>query len=62
MRMASVKLLAPTGRIMNSCMARALPAWLPPLMMLKDGTGNTCRTHHVTALVNTGRKHVTLAS
>jgi hypothetical protein len=32
----------PTGRIMNSCMARALPAWLPPLMMLKEGTGSTC--------------------
>jgi hypothetical protein len=31
----------PTGRIMNSCMARALPAWEPPLMMLKEGTGRT---------------------
>merc|ERR1719161_1466246 len=36
---ASVKLVAPTGRIMNSCMASLLPAWLPPLMMLNDGTG-----------------------
>jgi hypothetical protein len=32
----------PMGRIMNSCMASALPAWLPPLMMLKEGTGSTC--------------------
>ena len=39
---ASVKLDAPTGKIMNSCIARALPAWLPPLMMLNDGTGSTC--------------------
>ena len=30
------------GRIMNSCIASALPAWLPPLMMLKLGTGSTC--------------------
>ena len=41
--MASVKEDAPTGRIMNSCIASALPAWLPPLMMLKLGTGSTCR-------------------
>lgn len=33
----------PTGRIMNSCMASALPAWLPPLMMLNEGTGRICR-------------------
>jgi hypothetical protein len=23
-------------------MASALPAWLPPLIMLKEGTGSTC--------------------
>mmetsp|Transcript_5336 Transcript_5336/g.14340 ORF Transcript_5336/g.14340 Transcript_5336/m.14340 type:complete len:429 (+) Transcript_5336:208-1494(+) len=39
MRMASEKDDAPVGKIMNSCMARALPAWLPPLMMLNAGTG-----------------------
>mmetsp|Transcript_2940 Transcript_2940/g.7232 ORF Transcript_2940/g.7232 Transcript_2940/m.7232 type:complete len:270 (+) Transcript_2940:948-1757(+) len=39
MRRDSAKEVAPTGRIMNSCMASALPAWLPPLMMLKEGTG-----------------------
>ena len=33
----------PVGMIMNSCMARALPAWLPPLMMLKAGTGRYCK-------------------
>ena len=33
--MASWKLAAPTGRIMNSCMASLLPAWLPPLITLK---------------------------
>merc|ERR1740131_828249 len=38
--MASWKLLAPTGRIMNSCMASLFPAWLPPLMTLKAGTGD----------------------
>lgn len=38
-RRTSVKELAPTGRIMNSCMASLLPAWLPPLMMLNEGTG-----------------------
>lgn len=27
---------------MNSCIARLLPAWLPPLMMLKAGTGSVC--------------------
>lgn len=40
--MASVKLDAPVGKIMNSCMAREFPAWLPPLIMLKEGTGRTC--------------------
>ena len=29
----------PVGRIMNSCMASLLPAWLPPLITLKAGTG-----------------------
>ena len=24
---------------MNACIASLLPAWLPPLMMLKAGTG-----------------------
>ena len=33
----------PVGRIMNSCMASLLPAWLPPLMTLKAGTGSTSR-------------------
>ncbi|KAI9908291.1 hypothetical protein PsorP6_003578 [Peronosclerospora sorghi] len=37
--MDSVKLVAPTGRIMNSCIASLLPACDPPLMMLNDGTG-----------------------
>jgi hypothetical protein len=37
--MASLNELAPTGRIMNSCMASLLPAWEPPLMMLNAGTG-----------------------
>ena len=41
MRIASVKLEAPTGSTMNSCIASALPAWLPPLMMLNAGTGST---------------------
>ena len=59
MHSASLKDLAPTGRIMNSCKAfpsteavygaaskvswhaKRLPAWLPPLMTLKDGTGIT---------------------
>mmetsp|Transcript_6231 Transcript_6231/g.14183 ORF Transcript_6231/g.14183 Transcript_6231/m.14183 type:complete len:200 (-) Transcript_6231:309-908(-) len=36
---ASVNEVAPVGRIMNSCMASLFPAWLPPLMMLKAGTG-----------------------
>jgi len=31
----------PVGRIMNSCMARPLPACSPPLMTLKLGTGST---------------------
>ena len=39
MRMASLKEAAPVGRIMNSWKARALPAWEPPLMTLKAGTG-----------------------
>lgn len=26
-------------------MARELPAWLPPLMMLKEGTGKICIAH-----------------
>lgn len=34
---------APVGRIMNSCMARPLPAWEPPLMTLNAGTGSTWR-------------------
>mmetsp|Transcript_43808 Transcript_43808/g.69337 ORF Transcript_43808/g.69337 Transcript_43808/m.69337 type:complete len:214 (-) Transcript_43808:1051-1692(-) len=38
---ASRKLLAPTGRIMNSWHASLLPAWLPPLITLKHGTGMT---------------------
>ena len=29
----------PVGRIMNSCMASLLPAWLPPLITLNAGTG-----------------------
>ena len=41
MRIASENDDAPTGRIINSCIARALPAWLPPLMMLNEGTGST---------------------
>ncbi len=41
-RRASLKESTPTGRIMNSCMARLLPAWLPPLMMLNAGTGSVC--------------------
>mmetsp|Transcript_49945 Transcript_49945/g.138725 ORF Transcript_49945/g.138725 Transcript_49945/m.138725 type:complete len:228 (+) Transcript_49945:58-741(+) len=39
MTKASLKEEAPTGRIMNSWQARRLPAWLPPLMTLKEGTG-----------------------
>merc|ERR1712212_1335024 len=38
--MASVNELAPVGRIMDSCMASLLPAWEPPLMTLKAGTGS----------------------
>ena len=34
---------APVGRIMNSCMASLLPAWLPPLMTLNAGTGRISR-------------------
>ena len=37
--MAWVKDSAPVGRIMNSCMASLLPAWLPPLTTLRQGTG-----------------------
>merc|ERR1719411_1736549 len=37
--MDSVKDEAPTGKIMNSCIASLLPACEPPLMMLKEGTG-----------------------
>mmetsp|Transcript_32190 Transcript_32190/g.96113 ORF Transcript_32190/g.96113 Transcript_32190/m.96113 type:complete len:311 (-) Transcript_32190:46-978(-) len=39
--MASEKVFAPVGRIMNSCIASPLPACEPPLMMLKAGTGST---------------------
>mmetsp|Transcript_54085 Transcript_54085/g.136066 ORF Transcript_54085/g.136066 Transcript_54085/m.136066 type:complete len:207 (-) Transcript_54085:244-864(-) len=39
--MASLKFLAPVGRIMNSCIASLLPAWLPPLMTFMAGTGMT---------------------
>merc|ERR1719197_589987 len=39
--MASLNELAPTGKIMNSWHARRLPAWDPPLMTLKLGTGIT---------------------
>ena len=38
-RRTSENVVAPTGRIMNSCIASLLPAWLPPLMMLNAGTG-----------------------
>lgn len=41
MRTPSANEGAPTGRIMNSCMAKLLPAWLPPLITLKAGTGMT---------------------
>jgi hypothetical protein len=37
--MASAKLLAPTGAIMNSWKASMLPACSPPLITLKKGTG-----------------------
>lgn len=40
----------PTGKIMNSCMARPLPAWLPPLMMLNEGTGRYCRAEASSSL------------
>mmetsp|Transcript_33191 Transcript_33191/g.99991 ORF Transcript_33191/g.99991 Transcript_33191/m.99991 type:complete len:436 (+) Transcript_33191:828-2135(+) len=39
--MAFLKEVAPVGRIMNSWHAKRLPAWLPPLMTLKEGTGIT---------------------
>mmetsp|Transcript_20627 Transcript_20627/g.55199 ORF Transcript_20627/g.55199 Transcript_20627/m.55199 type:complete len:209 (+) Transcript_20627:178-804(+) len=38
---ASRKEEAPTGRTMNSWTGRPLPAWLPPLITLKAGTGST---------------------
>ncbi len=38
---ASEKLLAPVGRIINSCMANLLPACEPPLITLNAGTGKT---------------------
>lgn len=41
MDMASVKVSAPVGRIMNSWKASLLPACSPPLMTLKEGTGST---------------------
>ena len=41
--MDSSKEAAPTGRIMNSCIASLFPAWEPPLMTLKLGTGS-CRS------------------
>ena len=37
--MASVKLVAPVGRSMNSWKASLLPAWEPPLITLKAGVG-----------------------
>ena len=40
-RMASAKVAAPVGMIMNSWKASWLPACTPPLMMLKEGTGST---------------------
>lgn len=42
--MASVKVSAPVGRIMNSWKASLLPACSPPLMTLKEGTGSTSWT------------------
>ena len=39
--MASGNEAAPTGKIMNSWQARRLPAWEPPLITLKEGTGRT---------------------
>ena len=41
MRMASEKVSAPVGRIMNSWMSIGLSAWAPPLMMFIIGTGRT---------------------
>ena len=41
MRRASANEVAPTGKIMNSCIARLFPAWLPPFITLKAGTGIT---------------------
>ena len=40
-RRASANDFAPTGNIINSCMARLFPAWLPPFITLKAGTGIT---------------------
>jgi len=37
--MASLKVFAPVGKIINSYMANLFPACLPPLMTLNDGTG-----------------------
>mmetsp|Transcript_21344 Transcript_21344/g.49581 ORF Transcript_21344/g.49581 Transcript_21344/m.49581 type:complete len:235 (-) Transcript_21344:3154-3858(-) len=39
MFIASRNVVAPTGRIMNSWQAKRFPAWEPPLITLKDGTG-----------------------
>mmetsp|Transcript_39509 Transcript_39509/g.86295 ORF Transcript_39509/g.86295 Transcript_39509/m.86295 type:complete len:262 (-) Transcript_39509:2664-3449(-) len=39
--MASRNDLAPTGMTMNSWQASRLPAWEPPLITLKEGTGST---------------------
>merc|ERR1719336_574106 len=39
--MASLNVVAPTGKIMNSWQASRFPAWLPPLITLKEGTGIT---------------------
>ena len=38
---ASLKELAPVGRIMNSCISRSFPACAPPLIMFSEGTGIT---------------------
>ena len=40
---ASLKDLAPIGAIMNSCMSTLLSACLPPLRILKKGTGRRRR-------------------
>ena len=41
MRSASLKLSAPTGRIMNSWKEIGASEWEPPLMMFIIGTGIT---------------------